>query len=52
MIYARLIFLAFMLLATIYYIMIVGQLFGLWKITVRKISFNKLIIPFYYWIGK
>lgn len=52
MIYARFIFIAFLVLTIAYYIMIVGQLFGFWKVTLKKISFSKLIIPFYYWMGK
>ncbi len=50
MIYARLIFGAFILLALIYYVMMVGHLFGAWKITQRPISFPKLCTPFYYWV--
>lgn len=50
MIYARLILGAVILLAMIYYVMIVGQLFGVWKITQRQISFIKLCVPFYYWM--
>lgn len=49
MIYARLLLGAFILLAIIYYAMVVGQLFGAWKITQRPITFAKLCIPFYYW---
>ncbi len=50
MIYARIILGAFILLAVIYYSMVVGQLWGAWKITRRPITFSKLCIPFYYWI--
>lgn len=50
MIYFRLITSAVIILMLVYYGMIVGQLFGFWKITNRKISFVKLCIPFYYWI--
>lgn len=50
MIYARVILGAFVLLAMIYYIMVVGQLFGAWAITRRPITFAKLCVPFYYWI--
>lgn len=30
--------------------MVIGQLFGKWKITNREIKFSYLCIPFYYWI--
>lgn len=50
MIYARIILGAFILLASIYYAMVLGQLFGVCKITQRQITFTKLCIPFYYWI--
>lgn len=49
MIYARILLGAFVLLALIYYSMVVGHLFGAWKITRRQITFAKLCIPFYYW---
>lgn len=50
MLYARIILIAFILLLVLYYAMVVGQLFGLFKMTSRKIKFSGLIIPFYYWI--
>lgn len=50
MIYTRFISIAVVVLAFIYYVMIVGQLFGGWKVTNRKIKFINLCIPFYYWI--
>ena len=50
MIYARVLLGAFILLAAIYFAMVIGQLFGKWKITQRPISFAKLCVPFYYWI--
>lgn len=50
MLYAKLILGAIVVLLIIYYVMIVGQLFGSWEITNKKIKFNKLIIPFYYWM--
>lgn len=50
MIYARLILIAFIVLGALYYAMVVGHLFGLFIITKKKISFLKLLIPFYYWI--
>lgn len=50
MIYARVLLLAFIVLAVIYYIMVIGQLFGKWKITNREIKFSCLCIPFYYWM--
>lgn len=50
MLYLRLIIGGTILLALIYYIMLVGQCFGLWKITMRELTFSKMCIPFYYWI--
>lgn len=50
MIYARVLLLAFIVLAVIYYIMVIGQLFDKWKITNREIKFSCLCIPFYYWM--
>ena len=50
MAYFRIITAIVVLLMTVYYAMVVGQLFGFWKITYRKISFIKLCIPFYYWV--
>ncbi len=50
MIYARILLIALTVLAAIYYVMIVGHLFGKWKITQRSITFKKLCVPFFYWI--
>lgn len=50
MLYARLLFGAIVVLFALYYIMAVGQLFGAWKITNKRLTFSKLIIPFYYWV--
>ena len=48
MIYARVLLAAFVVLAVIYYIMMIGQLYGKWKVTNREIKFSFLCIPFYY----
>lgn len=50
MIYARVLFVALLILLLSYYIMVIGQLFGLWKLTDRRIGFSSLCVPFYYWI--
>jgi len=50
MIYTRFISIAVVILAFIYYVMVVGQLFGAWKVTNRPIKFINLCIPFYYWM--
>ena len=50
MIYARVLLAAFVVLAVIYYVMVIGQLFGKWKITNREIKFSYLCVPFYYWM--
>lgn len=50
MLYTKLILGAIVILLIIYYIMVVGQLFGAWKITNKSIKFIKLITPFYYWV--
>jgi len=51
MIYTKLITGAFLLLSIIYYGMVIGQLFGWWKITCRIFTFTRLCIPFYYWFA-
>lgn len=50
MIYTRFILGAIVILIIVYYIMVVGHLFGRWKMTKRGIEFSKLCVPFYYWI--
>lgn len=50
MIYSKLILGAIVVLFIIYYIMMIGQLIGIWKVTDAEIKFNKLIIPFFYWM--
>lgn len=50
MIYARVLLAAFVVLAVIYYVMAIGQLFGKWKITNRGIKFSYLCVLFYYWM--
>ena len=50
MLYIKLLLGAIIVLLIIYYVMIIGQLFGGWKITDKQINFNKLIIPFFYWV--
>lgn len=50
MLYTKFILGAIVILLIIYYGMVVGQLFGTVKITSKSIKFNKLIIPFYYWM--
>jgi hypothetical protein len=50
MIYARVLLFAFIVLAVIYYVMVIGQLYGKWRVTNREIKFINLCIPFYYWM--
>lgn len=50
MLYAKILLGAFVLLAAIYYGMLIGHLFGKWKITRRQITFARMCVPFYYWI--
>ena len=50
MIYARVLLAASVVLAVIYYVMVIGQLFGKWKITNREIKFSYLCVLFYYWM--
>lgn len=49
MIYIRIIMGTFILLTIVYYTMVIGHLFGAWKMTNRPFTFIKLCIPFYYW---
>lgn len=39
------------ILFLVYVILTLGQLFGLWKYTEKKITFKGLLIPFYYWFN-
>ena len=48
--YFRLLSIILVVLMLLYYGMIVGHLFGFWKITHKEIVFTKACIPFYYWI--
>lgn len=50
MLYYKLFISGVIVLATVYYIMIVLQSFGIISITNKEIKFSKAIIPFYYWI--
>jgi hypothetical protein len=48
MIYARLIGTAVAVLVLVYYIFVVLQCFGLIRFSHEKITFPKVLIPFYY----
>lgn len=50
MFYSKLILGAIVILLIIYYIMVTGQLYGVFKFTNKSIKFKKLVIPFYYWV--
>ena len=50
MIWIRLIIIIIALLAAIYYSILILHCFGVVKITNRKLSFGRMIVPFYYWI--
>lgn len=50
MIYTKFVFAIVVILLITYYVMVIGQLFDMWKITKSKLEFIKLCIPFYYWI--
>jgi len=50
MIYWRLFITAIVVLAALYYIMVVLHCFGLISLTKKEMGFTKAIIPFYYWI--
>lgn len=52
MIYARLLSLCIIPLALVYYGLAVLQLFGLVRFTNAKITFPKVLIPFYYFFKK
>ena len=51
MIWARLVMTIIVLVALVYYAMLVLHCFGLIKFTARKVSFWRVITPFYYWIA-
>ena len=48
MVYLRILFVAFIVLYIVYYVLILGHLAKLWRLTNQKIEFHKLLIPFYY----
>lgn len=48
MIYARLLSLALIPLAGVYYLLCILQLFGLIRFTRTRIEFPRVLIPFYY----
>lgn len=48
MIYARLLSMAILPLVGLYYILVVLQCFGLVRFSREKITFPKVLIPFYY----
>ncbi len=48
MIYARLLSLALIPLAAVYYLLCILQLFGLIRFTRTRIEFPRVLIPFYY----
>lgn len=50
MIYYRLLITAIIVLAALYYIMVVLHCFKVIKLTEKDITFLKCVIPFYYWI--
>lgn len=48
MVYARLLSLALIPLAGVYYLLCILQLFGLIRFTKARIEFPRVLIPFYY----
>ena len=52
MIYWRLLVSGVIVLAALYYFMVVLHCFGLISLTKKDISFIKAIIPFFYWVRK
>lgn len=50
MIYYRILISAIIVLAALYYVMVVLHCFGLISLSKKKVTFIKAIIPFYYWI--
>ena len=51
MIWFRLLTLLVIYIAIAYYAMVLLHCLGMIKFTNRKITFGRLIIPFYYWIA-
>ena len=47
----KVIIFVFFVLYFAYLVMALGQAFGLIKITNRKITVRRMLIPFYYWIA-
>lgn len=50
MIYARILVIALIVLLLVYYVLTIGQAFGLWRYTYKTISLRGFI-PFYYWFN-
>lgn len=48
MVWIRIIFVAFLAMYVMYYVLMIGHLFNLWKVVNVKIEGFKLLIPFYY----
>lgn len=49
MIYAKVLFILMFSLLMVYYIMVIGHLFGWLRLTKSEIELSRLFIPFYYW---
>ena len=50
MVWIRLLIILLVLVAMVYYAMLIMHCFGVIKFTSRKINFGRMIIPFYYWL--
>ena len=48
MLYFRIIFVAFALMYVVYYLLLFSHLLGWIELTKEKITFKKVLIPFYY----
>ena len=51
MIFIKLIISILVLIALVYYAMLILHCFGIIKFTDRRITFSRCLVPFYYWIA-
>ena len=51
MIWIGIVRIVFVIILAIYYVCLVGHLTGAYFMTMRRITFLRCIIPFYYWIA-
>lgn len=51
MIWIRLVIILLAVISLVYYAMVLLQCFDVIQFTKRKMTFNRMVFPFYYWIA-